>query len=137
MSRRVTLNLGYEGNARDVAIEIPDEEPTPWDRDSRLSVVGKPAPRVDGSLKATGAAHYSYDIALPGMLYGAILRSPYPRARVRDIDFSGAQRLNGVRAVLALDDRRSIAGAGQGRRQRSTRLTGADDDGVEIGGRVS
>jgi xanthine dehydrogenase YagR molybdenum-binding subunit len=112
MSRRVTLNLGFEGNTRDVAIEIPDDEPTPWDWGTRFSVVGQPTPRVDGPLKATGAAHYTYDIQLPGMLYGAILRSPWPHARVRNIDLSAARNLNGVRAVLALDDR-EIRFAGQ------------------------
>ena len=112
MSRRVTLNLGFQGNTRDVTVVIPDDEPTPWQWGDRLSVVGKPTPRVDGPLKATGAAHYTYDIELPGMLYGAILRSPWPHARIRDIDLSAAQNLAGVRAVLALDDR-EIRFAGQ------------------------
>jgi xanthine dehydrogenase YagR molybdenum-binding subunit len=112
MSRRVTLNLGFQGNTRDVTIDIPNDEPTPWQWGERLAVVGKPTPRVDGPLKATGAAHYTYDIELPGMLYGAILRSPWPRARIRNIDLSGAQNLAGVRAVLALDDR-EIRFAGQ------------------------
>jgi len=30
MSRRVTLNLGFQGNTRDVTVTIPDDEPTPW-----------------------------------------------------------------------------------------------------------
>ena len=46
------------------------------------------------------------------MLYGAILRSPWPHARIRSIDLSAAQHLAGVRAVLALDDR-EIRFAGQ------------------------
>src|ERR1700722_16375605 len=112
MSRRVTLKLGFQGNTQDVAVVIPDDEPTPWDWGDRLSVVGKPAPRVDGPLKATGAAHYTYDIELPGMLYGAILRSPWPHARVRNIDLSAAEHLAGVRAAFALDDR-EIRFAGQ------------------------
>src|SRR5579862_6428692 len=112
MSRRVTLNLGFQGNTQDVMVVIPDDEPTPWQWGDRLSVVGKPTPRVDGPLKATGAAHYTYDIELPGMLYGAILRSPWPHARIRDIDMSAAKRLAGVRAVLAIDDR-EIRFAGQ------------------------
>ena len=111
-SRRVTLNLGFGGRHRDVTMEIPNDEPTPWQWGERLWVVGQPSPRVDRPLKATGAAHYTYDIELPGMLYGAILRSPWPHARVRDIDLSGAQNLAGVRAVLALDDR-EIRFAGQ------------------------
>jgi hypothetical protein len=47
MSRRVTLKLGFQGNTQDVAVVIPDDEPTPWDWGERLSVVGKPTPRVD------------------------------------------------------------------------------------------
>src|SRR5271168_2543993 len=124
MSRRVTLNLGIEGSAgieggagvegvtREVTVVIPDDEPTPWQRGERLSIVGRATPRVDGPLKATGAAHYTYDIELPGMLYGAILRSPWPHARVRDIDLSGAKGMAGVRAVLACDDR-EVRFAGQ------------------------
>src|ERR1035437_4403761 len=76
MSRRVTLKLGFAGNTRDVTVVIPDDEPMPWQWGERLSVVGKPTARVDGPLKATGAARYTYDIELPGMLYGAILRCP-------------------------------------------------------------
>ncbi|MFZ0680629.1 xanthine dehydrogenase family protein molybdopterin-binding subunit [Candidatus Binatus sp.] len=112
MSRRVTLNLGFQGNTQDITVVIPDDEPTPWQWGDRLSVVGKPTPRVDGPLKVTGAAHYTYDIELPGMLSGAILRSPWPHARIRNIDVSAAQNLAGVRAVLALDDR-EIRFAGQ------------------------
>src|ERR1700736_4054277 len=104
MSRRVTLSLGYEGNLQDVVVVIPDDEPTPWQWSDKLAIVGKPTPRVDGPLKATGAARYSYDIDLPGMLYGAILRSPYPHARIKNIDASRARRLNGVRAVTNMDD---------------------------------
>ena len=112
MSRRVTLNLGFQDNLRDVTVVIPDDEPTPWQWGDKLSVVGKPAPRVDGPLKATGTAHYTYDIALPGMLYGAILRSPIPHARIRNVDLTAASRLPGVRAAIAFDDR-EVRFAGQ------------------------
>src|SRR5579863_2626977 len=112
MSRRVNLNLGFQGNTRDVTVTIPDDEPTPWQWGDKLAVVGKPAPRVDGPLKATGAARYTYDIELPGMLYGAILRSPWPHARVRDIDVSIAKGMAGVRVALANDDR-EVRFAGQ------------------------
>lgn len=112
MARRVTLNLGREGDARAVTVEIPDDEPTPWQLGERFSIVGHATPRVDGALKACGAAHYTYDIEVPGMLYGAMLRSPWPHARVREIDLSAAKRMAGVRAVLANDDR-EIRFAGQ------------------------
>ena len=108
MSRRVTLNLGFQGNTRDVTVTIPDDEPTPWQWGDRLSVVGKPTPRVDGPLKATGAAHYTYDIELPGMLYGAILRSPWPHARIRSIDLPRRSTLRAcarcLRSTIAKSD---------------------------------
>ena len=79
MSRRVTVNLGIPQAPREVTVVIPDDEPTPWQLGDKFTIVGVETPRVDGPAKATGTAHYTYDINLPGMLYGAILRSPYPR----------------------------------------------------------
>ncbi len=60
--------------------------------------------RIDGPLKATGQARYSYDVDLPGMLYGAILRSPHAHARVSKLDLSAARNHPGVRAAIAFDD---------------------------------
>ena len=64
------------------------------------SVIGKSLPRVDGIVKATGEAKYTDDMALPGMLYGKILRSPYPHARILHIDTTRAERLPGVKAIF-------------------------------------
>ncbi len=104
MSRRVTLNLGFQGHLEPVTVVIPDDEPTPWLFGERFQIVGKPTPRVDGALRATGAARYTYDISMPGMLYGAILRSPIPHARIKSVDLSSARRLGGVRAAIRMDD---------------------------------
>lgn len=62
--------------------------------------IGKRLPRVDGIPKATGEAKYAADLSLPGMLWGKILRSPYPHARILSIDTSKALGLPGVRAVV-------------------------------------
>jgi CO/xanthine dehydrogenase Mo-binding subunit len=56
--------------------------------------------RVDGLDKVTGAATYAADITRPGMLWGKILRSPYPHTRIISIDTSKARALPGVHAVL-------------------------------------
>jgi len=104
MARRVTLRLGFQGDTNDVTLVIPDDEPTPWQWGEKLEVIGVETPRIDGPLKATGNARYTYDIDLPGMLHGAILRSPYPHARVRAIDLSRARALPGIRAALKRDD---------------------------------
>ncbi|MBI4318114.1 MAG: molybdopterin-dependent oxidoreductase [Chloroflexi bacterium] len=68
------------------------------------SVVGKGLPRLDGADKATGAAMYTVDVTLPGMLHAKILRSPHPHARIRGIDTSAAERLRGVKAVITGKD---------------------------------
>lgn len=66
--------------------------------------VGHNVKRVDGVEKVTGAAKFVGDITVPGMLYGKILRSTYPHARIRSIDASQAEALPGVIAVLTAAD---------------------------------
>ncbi|HZP48487.1 MAG TPA: xanthine dehydrogenase family protein molybdopterin-binding subunit [Vicinamibacterales bacterium] len=68
------------------------------DKPTLLSTAVK---RIDGPDKVTGRARYTYDINRPGMIYGKIVRSPYPHARIASIDLSRAQNAPGVRAVLA------------------------------------
>ena len=54
--------------------------------------------------KITGAAQYSADIALSGMLHGIIVRSPHPHADVLSVDVSVALALPGVRAAVTPTD---------------------------------
>jgi len=75
-----------------------------WPPVAERSLIGKSIKRLDGPLKSRGAAKYTYDIMRPGMLYGRLLDSPHPHARIRSIDLSAAQKLPGVRAALALKD---------------------------------
>ena len=60
----------------------------------------EPEYRVEGPLKVTGAARYTADVSLPGMLWLAYARSPRPHARIVSIDTSAAGQLPGVHAVL-------------------------------------
>src|SRR5476651_1262912 len=77
-------------------------------------VMGKPTPRVDGPAKVTGAAKYSYDVQPDGWLYGMVLRSKLPAAKVTKIDLSKAQAMPGVKAViLAGDEQRTVRYYGQ------------------------
>jgi 4-hydroxybenzoyl-CoA reductase subunit alpha len=55
---------------------------------------------IDGIAKVTGRATYTFDVKLPGMLYGRILRSPYPHAKIIKIDASKALAFPGVLAVV-------------------------------------
>src|SRR5580693_1832072 len=59
---------------------------------------------VDAAGKTTGAGKYTDDLSLPGMLIGRILHSPYPHARIKRIDTSRAEKLEGVVAVVVGKD---------------------------------
>lgn len=69
-----------------------------------MSAVGSNTPRVDGNAKVSGAAQYTADIELPGMLHAKALRSPHPHASLVSIDVSKAAALPGVVAVVTRDD---------------------------------
>jgi xanthine dehydrogenase molybdenum-binding subunit len=71
---------------------------------SGLCSVGKRIPKIDAVDKATGRAQYIQDMKLPGMLYGKILYSKFPHARIVKIDTSKARALPGVRAVITGED---------------------------------
>jgi 4-hydroxybenzoyl-CoA reductase alpha subunit len=71
---------------------------------SKYSVIGQRVRRVDGPDKVTGSAKYTFDMVLPNMLYGKILRSPYPHAKILNIDTSMAEKLIGVKAVVTGKD---------------------------------
>src|SRR5258708_20720659 len=73
----------------------------------------EPESRVEGPLKVTGAARYTADVQMPGMLWLAYTRSPRPHARILSIDTSAAKRVPGVHAVLTGAD---IGHVGLGRR---------------------
>ncbi len=74
----------------------------PWSDNEPFTIVGQRHTRIEGAEKVTGSAQYSYDIQLPGQLYGRILRSPHPHARVISIDATQAEALPGVHVVLTM-----------------------------------
>ena len=67
-------------------------------------VVGTRPVRHDGADKVTGRALYGADVLLPGTLHAAILRSPHAHARIRSVDTSAAECMDGVFAVVTADD---------------------------------
>jgi len=69
-----------------------------------FSIIGKPTAMVDAAEKTTGAGKYTDDLSAPGMLVGKILHSPYPHARIKNIDTSRAEKLEGVVAVVVGKD---------------------------------
>ncbi|HEY7287411.1 MAG TPA: 2Fe-2S iron-sulfur cluster-binding protein, partial [Vicinamibacterales bacterium] len=77
-----------------------------------LDTVGKPTARIDAVERVTGKAAYTADVKLPGMLYGRVLRSPHPHARIRSIDTSKARALPGVKAIISHENCQAIWGSG-------------------------
>ena len=69
-----------------------------------FAVIGTSVPCVDGLDKVRGDAFYVADLRRTGVLHGAVLRSPFANARIRDIDTSAAQTLPGVKAVVTHAD---------------------------------
>ena len=70
----------------------------------RSTIIGAPVPQIEGPDKVTGRTHYAADVDLPGMLWGKILRSPHPHARILRIDASATRSVPGVKAVITGQD---------------------------------
>src|SRR5271157_4162066 len=75
-----------------------------WPGAGDRKLIGKRISRIDGPAKASGKAKYTYDVNLPGMLYGKILRSPYAHAKITALDTSAAESTPGVKAVRKIQD---------------------------------
>jgi CO/xanthine dehydrogenase Mo-binding subunit len=68
------------------------------------SYIGKSAPKIEGEKKVTGQALYTADHVLPGTVWGKVLRSPYPHARITRVNTDRARAHDGVLAVLTAAD---------------------------------
>ena len=83
-----------------------------------LKTVGHGTHRIDALQRVTGAAKYTSDLHLPGMLYARVLRSPHPHARIRKIDVSKAMALPGVKAILTHENCDTMWSSGDQLNQR-------------------
>ena len=76
-----------------------------YDSENRIfHAVGTRPVRPDGIDKVTGKAQFGADFSAPGMLHGAVLRSPHAHARIKSIDTSKAEALPEVKAVITRAD---------------------------------
>lgn len=66
--------------------------------------IGESVPMLDALARVTGTVDYMINLRLPNMLYGKIVRSPLPHARVLNVDPARALRVPGVMAVLTASD---------------------------------
>jgi len=68
---------------------------------ANFKTVGTAVPRNEGGDKVSGRTVYAADVNRPGTLWGKILRSPYPHARIRRVDVEKARAVPGVKAIVA------------------------------------
>ena len=70
--------------------------------------IGISVPRAEGTEKVSGRTIYAADVKLPGVLWGKLLRSPHPHARIRNVNTARARLVPGVRAVITGEDVRGL-----------------------------
>jgi xanthine dehydrogenase YagR molybdenum-binding subunit len=100
--RFMTTTVEVEGRSETKVVEVPEHDPTPWDADTALHIVGQRVTRLDAADKVTGRARYTTDIVRVGMLHAAILRSTIARGRAT-LDVSAARDVEGVVDVISAE----------------------------------
>ncbi|HVO11807.1 MAG TPA: xanthine dehydrogenase family protein molybdopterin-binding subunit [Vicinamibacteria bacterium] len=104
---KVTVKAGLASAPQVREVEIPQDDIEPWDLDSwaKFRHMGKPLARFEAPLKVTGRAKYTYDVKLPGMLYGRMIGAAIPAGEVVSVDTSRAEALPGVKAVWTAEQK--------------------------------
>ena len=98
--KKVKVTRVVNGIEQEVEIEVDADSGPGWGPNDKHTLLNHPMTRVDGPLKASGLAQYTYDVRLPNMLYARILRCPHAHARVTSFDSSAAEKIPGVAAVI-------------------------------------
>ena len=84
-----------------------------WPPAEKRKLIGKRISRLDGPVKSSGRAKYTYDVSRPGMLHGKMYISPHANAKIVSIDTSAAEKMPGVKAVhLMLEPGRTVQWVG-------------------------
>ena len=73
-----------------------------WPPAGHRELIGKRIERIDGPVKSSGRAKYTYDTNPPGRLIAKLCSCPYAHAKIKSLDISAAQKLPGVKAVLVV-----------------------------------
>jgi isoquinoline 1-oxidoreductase subunit beta len=94
--------------------KAPAELPNIEDKDLKTAadfrLIGKDVARVDVPLKVTGAAKYAMDAQVPGMVYAAVLQSPYPDGAPETIDDTRARKVAGITDIVKLPEGVGVIG---------------------------
>src|SRR5262245_1800780 len=95
--------------------KAPAEMPKIEDKDLKpaasFRLIGKDVPRVELPSKVTGAARYAIDVQVPGMVYAAVLQSPYPHGAPDTVDETEPRKVAGISGVVRLPDGVAVIGS--------------------------
>src|SRR5438552_9822362 len=86
-------------------IEVKDLKPA-----ANFRLIGKDVPRVELPTKVDGSAKYAMDAQVPGMVYAAVLQSPYFGGVPQTVDDSAARKVAGITDVVKLPDGVAVIG---------------------------
>lgn len=106
------VKAGFAGAPQSLEVHVIEGDLKPWDLDSKLRIVTGRHVRLDGPVKVTGKAKYTFDVNLPGMLWGKMVRSTVPAGAIVKVDTKKAEAFPGVKAVWTTDAR-AVRFAGQ------------------------
>jgi isoquinoline 1-oxidoreductase beta subunit len=87
-----------------VPTELPKIEEKDLKPASSFRLIGKDVGRIDVPLKVTGTAKYGMDAQVPGMVYAAVLQSPYAGGAPLEVDETRARKVAGVTDIVKLPE---------------------------------
>src|SRR5262249_42921882 len=90
--------------------QLPNIEDKDLKKPAEFRYVGKDLPRAEVPLKVTGAAKYGIDAQVPGMVYAAVLQSPYPGGAPLTVDETRARQVAGVTDIVKLPEGVGVVG---------------------------
>src|SRR3989442_1080740 len=96
------LSYGEIAAFAEIPAKAPEIKPEELKKPSEFRLIGHDVMRVDLPGKVNGTARYSIDVQVPGMLSGAILRSPVEDSAPAQIDDAAARAVPGVQRIVRL-----------------------------------
>jgi len=90
--------------------ELPKIDEKDLKRPADFRYIGKDVPRFEVPLKVRGAATYGMDVQVPGMVYAAVLQSPYPGGAPQTVDDAAARKVPGITDIVRLPEGVGVVG---------------------------
>src|SRR5215469_7186747 len=90
--------------------ELPKIDEKELKDPANFRLIGQHVPRVEVPLKVTGAAKYGMDVQVPGMVYAAVLQSPYPGGSPETVDDTAARKVPGITDIVKLPEGVGVIG---------------------------